>query len=53
MAPGGEFLAIKGESAERELVEVRKVLRKRGLAGEVLTTSVHAGIEPTWVVRIR
>ncbi|HMQ36815.1 MAG TPA: 16S rRNA (guanine(527)-N(7))-methyltransferase RsmG [Micropruina sp.] len=53
VAPGGEFLAIKGESAERELVEVRKVLRKRGLAGEVLTTSVHAGIEPTWVVRIR
>lgn len=53
VGPHGEFLAIKGESAEAELVEVRSLLRKRGLTAEVRTTSVHAGIEPTWVVRIR
>lgn len=53
LASRGELLAIKGESAERELVDVQKLLRKRRLTGEVLTTSVQAGIEPTWVVRIR
>lgn len=53
LAPRGELLAIKGENAERELVDVQKLLRGRRLSGEVLTTSVHAGIEPTWVVRIR
>lgn len=53
VAPRGQLLAIKGESAERELVDVQKLLRKRRLNGDVLTTSVHGEIEPTWVVRIR
>lgn len=52
VAPRGELLAIKGESAERELVDVQKLLRKRGRSGQVLATSVHPEIEPTWVVRI-
>ena len=49
----GEFLALKGESAERELLEVQRTLRNKGLTGEVLTTSAHPGSEATWVVRIR
>lgn len=52
VAPKGEFLAIKGESAERELVEVQKYLRNRGLSGEVLTATAHPDAEPTWVIRV-
>lgn len=53
LAPGGELLALKGESAERELLDVQKTLRKRRLGGEVLAVRAEGADEATWVVRIR
>lgn len=53
VAPRGQLLAIKGESAEQELLDVQGVLRSRRLTGEVLAVRAHADAEPTWVVRIR
>lgn len=53
VAPSGALLALKGESAEQELIEARKLLRSRRLVGEVITASAHPEIEPTWVVRVR
>jgi len=53
IAPHGELLAIKGESAEAELLEAKGFLRARGLSGEVLTVAAHPEADPTWVVRIR
>lgn len=53
VAPRGELLAIKGESAEQELVEVRTLLRSRRRTGEVVLVRAHPEAEPTWVVRIR
>lgn len=53
VAPKGQLLAIKGESAEQELLDVQRVLRSRRLTGEVLSVSAHPLAESTWVVRIR
>lgn len=53
VAPRGELLAIKGESAEQELVEVRSLLRNRRRSGEVIVVKAHPDADPTWVVRIR
>lgn len=53
VASGGELLALKGESAEQELVESQGLLRSRGLVGEVVKASVDPDVPPTWVVRIR
>ncbi len=53
LASGGELLALKGESAEQELVEAQKLLRKRRLSGEVIRAQVPGGGEATWVVRVR
>lgn len=53
VAPHGQLLAIKGENAEQELLDVQGVLRSRRLTGEVLSVRAHAEAEPTWVVRIR
>lgn len=53
LAPHGQLLAIKGESAEQELLDVQRVLRSRRRTGEVLTVRAHPQAEPTWVVRIR
>ncbi len=53
LAPGGELLALKGESAEGELLDVQKTLRKRRLSGEVLAVRAEGSGEATWVVRIR
>lgn len=53
VAPSGALLALKGESAEQELIEARKLLRSRRLVGEVITASAHPEIERTWVVRVR
>lgn len=53
VAPQGQLLAIKGESAEQELVESRRLLRTRRLTGEVVSLSAHREAEPTWVVRVR
>lgn len=53
LASRGELLALKGESAEQELVEARKLLRQRHLTGEVIQTPAPGAAETTWVVRIR
>jgi len=53
LAPHGELLAIKGETAEAELLAAQGLLRPRRLSGEVLTVAAHPDAEPTWVVRIR
>lgn len=53
VSPGGELLAMKGASAEQELIDSRRLLRSRRLVGEVVTASAHPDIEPTWVVRVR
>ncbi len=53
VAPHGQLLAIKGESAEQELVEVRSLLRARRRTGDVVSVTAHADAEPTWVVRVR
>ena len=53
IARDGQLLALKGESAERELVESKRLLRQRGRTGEVLTVSAAAGVDPTWVIRVR
>lgn len=49
----GQVLALKGETAEDELLAVRKMLRKRRLIGDVLTVPAPGTGEPTWVVRVR
>mgnify|MGYP000852504094 CR=1 FL=1 len=51
--PHGQLLAIKGENAEQELLDVQGVLRSRRLTGEVLLVRADPAAEPTWVVRIR
>ncbi len=53
VAPKGQLLALKGESAERELLEVQSILRSRRLTGEVVAVSAHPQAASTWVVRIR
>lgn len=53
LAPRGELLALKGESAEQELVEAQKLLRRRRLSGEVVKAPTPGTDETTWVVRIR
>lgn len=53
VSPRGQLLAMKGESAEQELLDVQGTLRSRRLTGEVLSVSADPEVEPTWVVRIR
>ncbi|MFT4296449.1 MAG: 16S rRNA (guanine(527)-N(7))-methyltransferase RsmG [Micropruina sp.] len=53
MRANGQLLALKGESAEAELLDVQKTLRKGRLSGEVLTVPAPGTAESTWVVRIR
>jgi 16S rRNA (guanine527-N7)-methyltransferase len=53
LASDGQLLALKGESAERELLDVKGVLRRRRLIGDVQVMSAHPEAESTWVVRIR
>lgn len=49
---GGELLALKGTSAEDELQQAQKVLKKHHLKGEVLVVRAHPEAEVTHVVRI-
>lgn len=51
--PDGVILALKGRSAEEELVEARRDLERRGLVGDVLSVRAHPAVEPTSVVRLR
>lgn len=53
LAEQGALLAIKGESAEQELIEARSLLRSRRRTGEVLSVKAHPDAEPTWVIRVR
>lgn len=53
VAPGGSLLALKGESAERELAEASALLRRQRLAGHVHELSVPGTDEVTWAVEIR
>lgn len=50
--PGGEILALKGESAEREIAEAAAALRRWRLRADVLEVRAHALCEPTCVVRV-
>ncbi|WP_095532358.1 16S rRNA (guanine(527)-N(7))-methyltransferase RsmG [Acidipropionibacterium acidipropionici] len=49
---GGELLGLKGASAQEELDNAQKVLKKYHLAGEVLVVRAHPDTEVTHVVRI-
>lgn len=49
---GGELLALKGASAQEELDNAQKVLKKYHLASEVLVVRAHPDTEVTHVVRI-
>lgn len=53
LAPGGTLLALKGESAEQEVLDARTLLRRRRLSAEVLPLRVAEGLPETRVVRIR
>ncbi len=53
LAPRAELLALKGESAEQELVEAQKQLRRQRLSGEVIKVPTPGTDGATWVVRIR
>lgn len=46
------LLAIKGESAEEELTQARKTLKKLGLVGRVVVADGVAGCGPVVVVRV-
>ena len=51
-SPMGVILALKGRSAQEELVASEKVLRERRLVGEVLSVRAHPTVDPTTVVRL-
>lgn len=50
---GGTLLALKGESAEREVLEVRALLRRQRLIADVIPVLVAEGLPETRVVRVR
>lgn len=50
--PQGELLALKGSSAEREIGDAANILKRGGLAAEVLEVRVAPGVEGTRVVRV-
>ena len=52
LAPGGAMLALKGQSAEREVAAADPVLQQRGLRAEVLSVEADPGAGPTTVVRV-
>lgn len=49
--PGGQLLALKGASADEELLRAEPALSRRGLSGEVVPTG--CGDETSFVVRVR
>lgn len=51
--PGGELLALKGESAADEVTKNAKELKKARLTAEVLVVRAHPDCEPTRVVRVK
>lgn len=51
--PGGSLLALKGESADRELAEAARDLRRYRLSGRVEKVRVHPHAEETRVIVVR
>lgn len=51
-APAGELLAMKGASAQQELVDAAALLRKHRLSAEILAVRASPGLEPTQVIRV-
>lgn len=49
----GELLAMKGSSAQAEVADAAKVLRKGSLSAEVLEVRAAEGLDATYVVRVR
>lgn len=52
-APDGVILAVKGRSAEEEVVTAARTLLDHRLSAEVLSVRAHPSAEPTTVVRVR
>ncbi|MGI8457852.1 MAG: 16S rRNA (guanine(527)-N(7))-methyltransferase RsmG [Propionibacteriaceae bacterium] len=50
--PGGQILAIKGQTAAGEIAESAPYLRRRRLTAELLTVRADVNAEPTAVVRV-
>jgi 16S rRNA (guanine527-N7)-methyltransferase len=51
LRPGGQLLALKGATAQEELTAAAEQLGRSGAEqAEVIT--VHAGGQPTWVIRV-
>lgn len=53
LSDGGSILAIKGSSAEQEIAEHTVLLRRAGLAAEVVSCRLDDEIPATTVVRLR
>lgn len=51
--PAGELIALKGETAEQEIRDARKVLDRSKLTAEVLEIKAAPGVEGTRAVRVR
>lgn len=51
--PDGMLLALKGQSAEQEILKARTMLRKQNLDAEVLEIRACPGVEGTRAVRVR
>jgi len=51
--PDGMLLALKGQSAEQEIVKAKAALRKQNLDAEVLEIRACSGVEGTRAVRVR
>lgn len=53
LAPGGEIIALKGQSAQEEVDKHAALLAKLGLVARVDVVQLDAAVEPTTVVRLR
>lgn len=50
LSPRGRLVALKGSSAEAEVVEAAAAFRRRGLRAEVRAVVTHPGADPTWLI---
>ena len=51
--PGGQLLALKGQSAEQEVAKANKMLAKRRCCAEIVELTLPHGLEGTRAVRVR
>lgn len=49
IGPRGRLVALKGASAEAELADATRVLKRAKLSGRVRVVQVHPDVEPTWL----